>query len=461
MNRCPDSQTRAGLWLFPFLLGALALSFSGHGVSVDENLILQVADSFVRRGELTVSGMFQALPGPDGKHYSRYGFGFPLTILPFYALGRFFEWLAPGHPAFAGNPLMFAALFSGPVLTALLGWLFYRICLLAGGPPAGSALLAIGLALGTSFWPYAQTLYRLTFSALLLVLALWLILRNRETPSARNMAALAAVTAFALNVREDLAIALVAMGIYCLFAGSRAARLWRSASLMAGALLGTALWGLHNYIRFGHFFIENYADVHLDYPLIVSLPQLFFGHRRGLVTYSPLCVLMALAWPGRRRTGKAALFLLCAGILAAYFLLYGKSDFWHGGVCWGPRHMYFLLPFALLPAAWWLKDGARWKYVLSGALLLAGMWMNWPGVYSHQGRYQSYFEAPPFFELAAKPPESPLYVGFEDFDLWWIRMMKLEPGFLWPAAFLALAAFTLWCGVMLVRELRRGAPEPE
>ncbi len=99
----PSTQSQdqsTGRWLFLFLLGICTLCFSGHGSSVDENLIVQVVDSFVHKGELTVAKMFQALPEEDGKYYSRYGFGYPLLVLPFFLFAKMMSWIVPltsGH----------------------------------------------------------------------------------------------------------------------------------------------------------------------------------------------------------------------------------------------------------------------------------------------------------------------------------------------------------------------------
>ncbi|HQH70700.1 MAG TPA: hypothetical protein PK360_01340 [bacterium] len=437
-------------YLCLFLFGALALSFAGHGSSVDENLIIQVTESLVEHGELTVANMFQALPGPDGKYYSRYGIGFPVVMIPFYLLGTGLDWLFPRTYAFFGNARFFAMLWGNLLITVLTGWLFYRLCRMVEGTEKASAGLALALIMTTPFWPYSQTLYRLTAAGAVLTGALLLILSIFQKPSRANLTGLGGLIALGLNLREDLVFAFLLMGLFVLWRGEGAGK-WRcAAAMIAGAAGGVVIWGIHNSVRFGQVFIENYEDLSFDYPLILSLPQLIWGQRHGLVPYAPLALLLPLSYAAARKKGNLDLWLLCAAVMVVYFGLYGKSSMWHGGICWGPRHLYFLLPFCLLPGVWlWDNSSTRWIRWPVGAGILLGIVMNWPGVYSHNGKYQDFFSSPSFFSLVAKPVVHPDYITFDELDLWWIRMIKLEPLSLWPVLFGALLLFTAWSGYRL------------
>ena len=447
---------KVDLYLSLFLLGILALTFGGHGTTVDENLVAQVVESMATRGELNCAQMFQALPGPDGKYYSRYGIGFPLMILPFYYLGDSFQWLKPDSRAYCGSPHMFAMLWASVLITVLTGWSFYRLCLQLGGDARVAALFALGLILASPFWPYSQTLYRLNASGAIVILLLLSLLTYERTHSRLCLWAVAGLTAFGLNVREDLVFAFVAIGIWICLRGAFSERWPRAAALMTGAVFGALIWGLHNYIRFRTFFIENYEDLSFQESLLTSVPQLLWGLRRGLIVYAPLSLMPVFSFFAARRKGAVDLWLLCVGVLWVYLILYGKSSMWHGGVCWGPRHMYFLLPFAMLPGIWLFVDRPRlgWKIFFAAAFLW-GVVVNWPGIYAYQGKYQSFLESPSFFPLLMKPVEHPIYVAFDDLDLWWVRMMKLNPFSLWPVLFLGLLGLTAFWGYRLMQELKK------
>ncbi|MGC9328784.1 MAG: hypothetical protein ACP5I1_14205, partial [Candidatus Hinthialibacter sp.] len=190
-------------------------------------------------------------------------------------------------------------------------------------------------------------------------------------------------------------------------------------------------------------------------PMVLSLPQLLVGLRRGLAVYAPLSLLLPLSFWAAKRRGRQNIWLLCASIIAVYLLLYGKSSMWHGGVCWGPRHMYFLLPFCLLPGIYWLGDlSDKRKRWFVGIAFFLGMLMNFPGVYSYQGKYQDFFTSPSFFSLLTKPVVHPEYITFDELDLWWIRMIKMNPVSLWPIALAVMIGLTVWALHRLIYAVR-------
>ncbi len=433
-----------------FVSCLLALSFAGHGTFVDENLIIQTLDSLTTDGSLTVTKMFQALEAPDGKYYSRYGIGFPLILLPFYGTGCLLDAVFPETYAFYGNAPFFMMLWGSVLFTVMTAWIFFRLCLLLGANARSGVFLSLALIFATPFWPYSQTLFRLTAAGLILVLVLYAVLAYRRNAQTRTLFAIAALTALGLNLREDLVFGLCAIGLYILLRFDRGKR-WKCAlTLITGAVAGTSIWGAHNYIRFGTFFIENYKDLTFDYPLVLSLPQLLVGLRRGLLMYAPIALLLPLSYRAARRRNGLDLWFLCAAVMGMYMILYGKSDMWHGGQCWGPRHLYFLLPFCLLPAAWLFQDHSKLGLKCFSILAFAwGLIVNAPGVYAHQGRYQDFFSSPSIWPLLSGPVVHPEYITFDELDLWWIRMIKMNPWSLWPVVFVGLIALTIYSGYRL------------
>ncbi len=441
--------TSTDLYLFFFLLTGLLLSFSGNANFVDENLIIQNVESIVERGELTVHDMFQALEGPNGKSYSRYGIGYPILMIPFYLVGE----LLPSWPMFMGNANVFAMLLSSLLITALVGWVFYRICIQFQTSPRLAVALSVILIFATPFWPYSQTLFRLTVSSLVLLLIFWCALLYQKVPKKIYFIQIALLVAFAANLREDLAFAVILMGGYAVYIVSPKEKMKMLASFAAGGLLGIAIWCGHNYIRFELIFIENYKDISFDYPLIISLPELLAGKRAGLFLYAPCTLLFPLSFLMMKRYRKLHVWLLCFFILVSYLILYGKSNDWYGGSCYGPRYMYFLIPFALFPSIWFFKDPNVWKKFFLVFTALVGIIMNWPGIYAHQGRYPSFFRSPSFFEVLWRPLGHPVYSLETDISLWWIRMIKLNPNSFWPYALIVVICAFLYFGYRLWRSV--------
>ncbi|MDP8244550.1 MAG: hypothetical protein P9L94_10755 [Candidatus Hinthialibacter antarcticus] len=445
-------------WLFAFLLAGLSITFAGHGSFVDENLIMQVTDSIAQRGSLEAMPGFQALEAPDGKYYSRYGIAFPVIMLPWYYLGEVLFWLFGHHAVFFKGSHFFACLWGSLFITALTGVLFYRVCRLIGGEQAASAALSIVLIWGTSFWPYSQTLFRLTTTTAILLILLECILRHQQQARWLHLVGIALCAMVGVNLREDIVIAFAFLGLFAIAMGSVQERGARASAFWVGGLLGVAIWGWHNYVRFGTFFIENYADLEFNYPLLISVPNLLWGWGRGLLPYSPLCLLLVFSFRSAKKHRELLLWCTCFGIVIAYLLLYAKSHMWHGGRCWGPRHLYYLLPFCMLPGVRLLANDQHWGWkAFAAAAFVWGMLYNWPGVYAHTGAYQSFASAPGFFELLMRPIGHPDYITFDDLDLWWVRMVRMYPYSLWPVAFAGLIGLTLYCGWRLWNSFKQQA----
>lgn len=453
--------SRTDLFLFLFLFCALSLTFAGHGASVDENLIIQVLDSFFKHGELTVTKMFQALPGPDGKYYSRYGFGFTLILAPFYLLGSLLEAIAGKSNIFYRDPHFFMLLWAQILITTCTGWVFFRVALEMGSSKKVAAGLALTLIFGTTFWPYSQSLYRLTLSALILLLVLWLGLVYARKQSPWFLFAIVLLEAYGLNVREDLSLAFLGTGLFLVSILHNRDKFKILIAFFIGGLLGFILWMGHNYIRFGSLWIENYADLSFTEPWIISMPQMLFGKKLGLILYSPIILFFPFSLKICYQKKQINRWILGAYIFLTYFCLYASSTMYHGGQCFGPRHMFFIIPFILLPLISLFENASKTMNWLWGLAVFVGMTFNWPGLYSHHGKYESFFSAPSFFTLMVKYPHHPYVLLWDELDFWWIRTIELHPFSIWPILFFILVAMTIYFGFQLFYSINTHTPSDE
>ena len=115
----------AALWLF----GPFVLIYSGtaKGVleQVDDVAMLRVTESLVRDGSVAVEPDTPgAMPGVDGRFYTRYGVGQSLLTMPFYLLGTRLPRDVPVENVFdprgfvTATPLAFALTGIGILSTA-------------------------------------------------------------------------------------------------------------------------------------------------------------------------------------------------------------------------------------------------------------------------------------------------------------------------------------------------------
>jgi len=137
-------------------------------------------------------------------------------------------------------------------------------------------------------------------------------------------------------------------------------------------------------------------DHTLGFPPWIGLPDLLISPGKGLLWYTPAVLLLVLAarpfW--RRFPGPSILFALICGV---YLFFYANVNYWHGDPAWGPRYLYAILPYLLLPLG---EVFARWRGyrlpvrgVLVGVLALSFLiqfsavtvsyWRQWHYIYGY------------------------------------------------------------------------------
>ncbi|MDQ2831911.1 MAG: hypothetical protein M3Y74_23030 [Chloroflexota bacterium] len=137
-------------------------------------------------------------------------------------------------------------------------------------------------------------------------------------------------------------------------------------------------------------------DHTLGFPPWIGLPDLLISPGKGLLWYTPAVLLLVLAarpfW--RRFPRPSILFALICGV---YLFFYANVNYWHGDPAWGPRYLYAILPYLLLPLG---EVFARWRGyrlpvrgVLVGVLALSFLiqfsavtvsyWRQWHYIYGY------------------------------------------------------------------------------
>jgi hypothetical protein len=201
---------------------------------------------------------------------------------------------------------------------------------------------------------------------------------------------------FALLLGINLVYAAFAPALFAyLFVGAGAGRLgywWghkRSLLIFSIPFAGTiALLLLYNWVRFanpfssGYHFAEGEGFIH---PLPVGLAALFFSSWRGLFFYSPVLLLVVLAWP-RFRRDSARLALLIVALVLLCALGFASWWSWHGGVVWGTRFLLPVVPLLsllLLPVVGRaLQNRLLWA-LLAGVISLSAFVQGLGALYSY------------------------------------------------------------------------------
>lgn len=331
----------------------------------------------------------------DGHYYSDKAIGVSLLSVPVYALLRSLGNLGEREIL----PYCRVAVVTLPCLL-FVGWLFRRF----RGDGALGRVLVLGLALGTSFFPFAISFLGHALQTALLFWIYWRVAEEPpEMPKPGHDAATGALCATAVLVDYTSGLFVVLVGLYLVWKNRSAAQV---AWLAAGALPIAAILLGYNYLCFGDPFDLAYNHMFMESDRVnrttgffgIGLPRpeavwgLTLGLTRGLFVHSPfLLLLLPALWRLGRPWRWESRHVLAAAAALAYFWLNGSLIDWQGGWSLGPRYLMPMLPFAVLlvlRGAARESEARRRRYLLfataavawSGLLHLAGAgtWLHTP-----------------------------------------------------------------------------------
>ncbi len=366
VDGCSRRGPLVGALLFVCVLSGYLLSFNVDQPAHNGDWFLryQVACSIVERDSFAIRPYQQDArsgPGQDHQLYTEYTLGQSVALVPLYMLGRALAGRAHTDcdaPVAVPIVLLTCKLLD-PILGALLCVLFYATARLLRYSPGTSLALALLLAFGTSLWPDVLSNLEHTMESLFLLAAFYAALRLARGPDSGRLwvlaMGLAAGLIFLTRVSGLLALPIFALYLLILHWHRRSEgwpRPWLrdEAIYVAGVLPSVAINLAYNQLRFGSpFRFEPVPGQSLGYPLPSGIANLLISPGKGLIWYTP-AVLLAIPAVRRywRRSPRAV--LLSGLICAAYLLFYGQVVYWHGDPAWGPRYLFALLPYLILPA---------------------------------------------------------------------------------------------------------------
>jgi hypothetical protein len=392
-------------WFLPILAGAVFVLLSYGGLrSPDTEIVYRVAESLVDHGDWELRGEIEGWPpgfggavGRDGRRFSVYGPGQSVFLAPLVPLGRALaslgvwnrvhppashfvgrgvERFLQGQPVTDPRPhgerliVAWADLLLAVALVALFQAILAR---LLPGAWRGRLFATLLFAFGTYTLSYAGTAFSETLATVLALLGLYLVLglepASPPTPR-RDAVLLSAGLIMGASVLVHPIMALFGPFVIawaCWVRGRQAGRMAAvsdAARLLLGFGLMLALLGWFNWSRFGDIIqtgrnLSPYNKMAFIPPwrglYWVNLYHLLLGSGKGLLVVVPAAAWGACCWRFFHRRHPALSAALGAVVIARVLFTASYNE-WHGGLCLGPRYLYPVVPFLILPVAFWVED---------------------------------------------------------------------------------------------------------
>jgi 4-amino-4-deoxy-L-arabinose transferase-like glycosyltransferase len=249
--------------------------------------------------------------------------------------------------------------------------------------------LALAYGLGTIAFPYSTVFYGHQIATALLFFAFYLLfcIRQREM-SNRWLWIVGGLMGLAVLIEFPALVPLITLSLYAFWFLERK---WEIVRLVLGGVPFALILGWYNAAAFGSPFsssyrylgrfpqISNTGFLGFSWPSLEALWGVTFSPYRGLFVLSPFLLLVI---PGfwhlvRSRKWRAEGLLWLIIILAQLALVSAWYD-WFGGFAIGPRNLLNVLPFFMLPVAFYvqawqkrpLQRGLVWGLVVVSFILV-------------------------------------------------------------------------------------------
>jgi hypothetical protein len=390
------------LSIFIFFLSSYLLTWGGHTYSPDEETLYYVTEGIVQRGSFVMPSRNEApvsmTPhGIDGKPYAPTSLGQSVIAIPLFVLGDF---AAQAFPArFHDYIIRFFVCLLNPVVSACTGVLLFAFATQLGYSRRVALTLALVYGFATMAWVYAKTFFTEPLATLCLILAFYGLYCYKRDGTCQGLFLAGAATGYAMLTRIHTVIALPAIAFYlamCLATqlGSlpRQPRAWLTpvAAWAAPLVVAVAIISDYNFIRFGNPLQTGYTPEGVTTGLSLLLNPIYDGlygllgsPGKSVFLFTPPLLLALLAFMSffREHAAEGVAFAL---LIIAHLLFYAPLPFWGSASSWGPRYMFCIIPFALMPAASFLSnltvDRFWLKRSLAALLVAAGVFVQSMGV---------------------------------------------------------------------------------
>ncbi|MBL7995186.1 hypothetical protein JNM05_07420 [bacterium] len=256
------------------------------------------------------------------------------------------------------------------ILAASFGVLiFYGILFVTTHSRLASLFVSLLYAFGTIVWNYAGTFFSEPLTLVWVLSSFYFLVRSdpqfigsRRISISNHLSISGILLGLALVTHTNSMMLAPFFAFYAwrLSGKKRMTFLW----FAAGFLIFVLLLGYYNLFRFGNFLetgrgLSAHNPVDFVFPTSLlywkNLFGLLVGYGKGLFLFCPSVLAGILTWNSLHKKHPSLSMALLA-MIGLVTLMAASYQYWHAGFCLGPRYLMTIIPFMLIPVAFWVKE---------------------------------------------------------------------------------------------------------
>jgi hypothetical protein len=337
----------------------------GHLYSPDEEVMFRTTKSIAFFNgfaiqPLSPEGDRFTQKDASGRFYGHYGLGQSLLAVPLLWFGNGISRILPPQwnevfpnpsDTWHANITRFTVSRFNQIITALTCLLLFQLGLSLGYSKKSAILVTLIYGLATIAMPHSKTFFSEPLTTLLLLFSFYSLVQVKRANNVKWVFWSGIALGYAIFTRIDSIITIPIFMVYLIKQSRNPQSAIRNGILLlipVGLFCG--LVALYNFVRFGAVTSTGYESEGLtfSYPLLDGLYGLLMSSGRSIFLFSPPVILFFFAmkrfWEERRQEAY-----FCSALIIFYILFYSKWESWAGGWSWGPRHIFQVHIFLLIP----------------------------------------------------------------------------------------------------------------
>ncbi|MHB8545761.1 MAG: glycosyltransferase family 39 protein [Nitrosotalea sp.] len=283
-------------------------------------------------------------------------------------------------------------LLYGPLFAALSVGIFFLICRTFNYSEKTSLILSLLYGMSTLVWAYSKTSLNSVPVTAFILLGYWFFRRHQKTKSIPSLLLCTTSLGFGYLIRMEVIFIIAPLFILLLLDfrgnGKKLKKLFAFILPIIGAFM------LQKFIDYLNFGSQGVGVASGSTSRITTLTHLIcmsdqwsctvlyegslgllFSPGVGLLIFAPILFTIFFSFPEFYKKNKKEFYLFIV-ILAVFLWYFGQTDAWHGLNAWGPRYLFPIIPFLLLPLGTSIEKRGRRFVTIICILGVIGAFFN-------------------------------------------------------------------------------------